>query len=386
MKNIKAKVLAIGLVFLFTSMSMAATTITKLGVNPFVTPSLTSVDDFRSMLSNYETDVKIGFDRAGRTDLINSFLEQAPYADMMLVEYPKGSTFDWMFFRNRASKSVSVVNDLTWGGNAPISAYQFNVDYDGYRYNFAVPLICGNIALRRVSQTPAVVVAPPVVKPDCESNEAYNSVTNNCDCKDGYTRNNSGLCIKDCDKNEVWNSVTNNCDCEDGYTRNSLGLCKDKLSLGAAVAPVAALGGLLWLADLGYGHQFDPAYHLIGRVGAEFPLAENFSLLGLVGYAPKIGGDDGASAFVADVLGEFKFGKSFVDLGVGYWGTGGDEDNKAENSHLDLILGTGTRLFGEPDGFNTSLFLETRQGFGEMGDMHEIRSFGRYLGGLRFRF
>ena len=157
-------------------------------------------------------------------------------------------------------------------------------------------------------------------------------------------------------------------------------------TIPAIIATSVGFGALNILADIGYLHQFDPGHFLFDRVGAECNMSDNISLLGLVGIAPHISGTDGVNAFLFDVLGEYKFGKSFANLGVGGWVTKGDDDIPMENTDLDLIIALGTRLVGAPSGFNISLLFETRQGLGEIGSIHEIRSFGRYGLGLRFRF
>jgi len=61
--------------------------------------------------------------------------------------------------------------------------------------------------------------------------------------------------------------------------------------------------------------------------------------------------------------------------GVGYW--------SGNDGQLDLIANVGYLLSGEPDGGNTSLFLEARLPVDELDNPNE---FGRIGLGLRFRF
>ena len=73
-------------------------------------------------------------------------------------------------------------------------------------------------------------------------------------------------------------------------------------------------------------------------------------------------------------------------MGIGGWITDGNKNNETENSQIDIITALETMIFGEKDKFNVSLFIEVRQGINELNDMHTVKSFGRYGGGLRSRF
>ena len=144
------------------------------------------------------------------------------------------------------------------------------------------------------------------------------------------------------------------------------------------VEPVSPIG---FVADAGYLKMPDPADYVFGRAGIEYSVVPEFSLLGMVGGAPKTGGADGKSAFIIDVLAQYNWSRAFVGLGVGGWITSGDDDNPAENTQLDLIGNVGVRIFGEPETFNTSIFMEARAGFDELD---EVKDYGRFGAGLRF--
>ena len=103
----------------------------------------------------------------------------------------------------------------------------------------------------------------------------------------------------------------------------------------------------------------------------------------MVGGAGHVDGTDGKSAFLIDALAEYKWSRYYVDFGVGGWITDGDDDNPAEDSQLDFILGLGARVYGEPEAFNTSLFIEIRSAFDEFDELAE---YGRFGFGVRFRF
>ena len=68
---------------------------------------------------------------------------------------------------------------------------------------------------------------------------------------------------------------------------------------------------------------------------------------------------------------------------MGGWLTSGDDDLETENSQLDIIAAFGARVYGEPDEFNASLFVEARSGVDEMSDFGD---YGRLGFGVRFRF
>ena len=60
--------------------------------------------------------------------------------------------------------------------------------------------------------------------------------------------------------------------------------------------PVVAVRPYTWLLDAGYLYQTDPAHYLFFRGGIEYPLNKNWSVLGLIGLAPKIDGNEGENS------------------------------------------------------------------------------------------
>ena len=63
-------------------------------------------------------------------------------------------------------------------------------------------------------------------------------------------------------------------------------------------------------------------------------------------------------------------------MGAGYWWTGND-------GQVDLIANVGVLLYGKPDSFNSTLFLEARSEIDELDNLHNLGRFGL---GIRFRF
>lgn len=330
-------VITVALLALCLSTAHASTTLMEIGRSPFHQPPLTTVDTLQAMVKDQSLDVKKGFEKAGRPELYEPFVTQLPTAKVEIVDFEKGSWFEWMFFKKKGKGVVRVAKDVTWGNEKTFPGFMFDIDYDEQRYTFAIPLGCGNIALMGAKPipVPSPVVAPaPVAEPE----PAPAPVA---------------------DPEPV-----------------------------AAAGPVSPFG---FIADAGYYRQFDPAHYLFGRVGLEYTINDQFSILGLVGGAPKIDGHDGASAFTADLLGEYSFGsRYFVDLGVGGWITDGDDssddpnfDPRAEDSQFELVAGFGARVYGEPEDFNASLFVEVRSAFDELGQLYD---YGRFGVGVRFRF
>jgi hypothetical protein len=151
-----------------------------------------------------------------------------------------------------------------------------------------------------------------------------------------------------------------------------------------------------FIADLGYYRQSDPADYLFGRVGIEYNLSENanwlegISLLTMIGAAPKVGGSDGDSAFLLDVIAQYNWQQGFGDsgnairgftgLGLGGWFASDDTEDDSADKDLDIIANIGVRVLDTP---NISVFLEMRNAVDELDSISE---YGRFGAGVRFQF
>lgn len=318
----KLKILVQAALLLVLSVCAAqAVTVTDVRRNPFYAPPLTSADDLRDMMQVAQGDVQDGLYQAGYPELYQPLMEQFSSAKIRRVDYMPGQTFIWMLSKERGYGSVRVVNDMVWGGGRSLAAYEFSVYKDGSQYIFAVPLACGNLALKEV--------------------------------------------------------ITN----DDGGA-----------GTGTGQTGCISCFGFRFVADVGYLHQSDPADYLLLRAGVEHSLSDRLSLLAMVGSTPHLSGTDGTDAFLLDFLLQydwfrFRFGnewsQTFIGLGVGGWITDGNDDLPAEDSDVDLIANIGARIYGQPQGFNASLFFEARSAFDEFDTLGE---YGRFGAGLRCRF
>ena len=265
----KKLLLLVGVCLVMTcaSPAFAAVTLKHLGNHPFYRPAMTSETDLRTMFKNHKADLQEGFAQSGYAELFPDFMAQFPTAKVEFIKVAPGEQLSWMLFRKKTSGPVSVLKDVTWGGKASFDAFRFSIDKNGQRYEFIVPVICGNLSLRNTSTIPEPVAPVVIEDKDAQAKSA-----------------------------EIAQTVT--------------------------VAPHK--GGPV--ADIGLARQFDPASYVFARVGYEFFLTENLSATGLVGGFARIEGYDGGSAFTADaLLNYYLTEKWFVGAGVGFWT--GEDDN-----------------------------------------------------------
>jgi hypothetical protein len=390
------------LLLVSVSVANAATTLVEIGRSPFHQPPLKTKEDLVKMLQAKNPEVAKGFALAGRSDLYEPFMDQITKTKIDLVQFPKGSKFEWMFYKKKGKGTVRIVKDVTWGNDKPFPGFQFPIEKAGIRYTFVIPLGCGNVALMGESKIPEVAAAPPPpnkppqcgmtvtpAKTFCGENVTVDARTSTD--PDGEIAkmtiafvDESGKVVsqKVVEGKTLMSEVAVPC----GTNTLKVTVADNKgleATSPACAVQVTGTNRMRFIGDLGYYRQFDPSNYVFGRVGMEYKLTDQFALLGLLGWAPEVHGKDGASAFLADLLAEYSFSRYFVDLGVGGWITNGDSDLDGENSQLDLIAGFGAMVYGEPEKFNASLFLEVRSAFDEMSDFAD---FGRVGLGVRFRF
>lgn len=147
----KLKVLLQAVLLLLTVVAGHAETVTDVRRNPFYQPPLRSTADLSSMMATAQEDIRDGLYQAGYPELYQPLMEQFPKAAVSRVDYLPGQTFIWMLSKEDGGQGpVRVVNDMVWGGKRRIAAYEFSISSNGSQYVFAVPLDCGNLALKEV--------------------------------------------------------------------------------------------------------------------------------------------------------------------------------------------------------------------------------------------
>ena len=112
-------------------------------------------------------------------------------------------------------------------------------------------------------------------------------------------------------------------------------------------------------------------------MGYEFPLFDKLGLIASLGGYFRINGYEGGTAVVADAILDYHWwNRLSFGVGAGYWWTGND-------GQLDLIANLGVLVYGKPDSFNSTLFLEARSAIDKFDHMSDGGRFGL---GIRFRF
>jgi hypothetical protein len=342
MKTVKLKFLAqvTFLLLLSVCTAQAATTLTVIGRHPFYKPPLKSVDDLRSMMRTQQDAVMEGLQKAGVPELYTPLMQQFPQAQIQNVEYQPGETFHWMLFRPNGVGQVKAAKDLTWGGKAALSGYEFFIDAGGNRYIFAVPLFCGNIALKEVVNIVVQEVPGPERIVEVPGPERI----------------------------------------------------VEKIVEAAPQCCPPCIYPVRFVADMGYLRLSDPADFGFGRIGVEYAFNQRLSFLGMIGGAAKFDGNDGEDAWLVDFMLQYNmfflqvgdaWNPVFAGFGLGGWMSDGNDDIDSEDSDIDIIAQIGAQIFGHPDSFNTSVFFEARSGIDETDKLSE---YGRFGAGLRFRF
>lgn len=425
----------------------AANVLRTVGRHPVSAP-LATVEDLRAMMRSMGNDIQDGMSRAGNADLfplVQAHIANNP-SQIAIVAYQPGQQIDWMLFRQNGRGRVKVARDVTWGGSSPLSVFEFSVDSNGQRYTFAVPLQCGNLALKESYPAPVQVVQPqaPVIQ--------YKEVVRQVPVP-GPTVYVPKEVIKYVDRpmvrevvrqvpvpgptvyvdRPVVKEVVRQVSVPGPtvyvpkevikYVDKPVQVVKyvDKPVVKTVVRKVRVPGPtrtvyvdkpvikevikevkgevqccespFRFVADAGYLRQSDTAEYGFGRLGMEYALNPQFSFLAMVGGAAEVEGTGGEDAFLLDFMLQYNlfqcatngsaWSPFFIGLGVGAWMTNGDDETPSEDSQADLIANIGLRLFGTPASTSVAIFLEGRAATDELDELDE---YGRIGGGLRFRF
>lgn len=382
----------------------AETIIHRLAIHPFYKPPLKSVSEMRTMIQKSLPDLKKGFELADASELFDMFVDSSRSATPQEVLVQPGSKLQWMIFKN--GKKVKVIRDVVWKGKAAFKAYRFSVEKEGKRYDFIIPLACSNVSLEQITilpPPPAPVKAPappapapPVNRPpSCHvtvspetafTGEAIVVDASQSSDADGsvasmliQVKDAGNQLIKEVrvEKAPFVQSIT--MDKAGAYTvqvtvTDNKGASSSAPGCAAKTIQIHARGKIT--ADAGILYQSDPATFMPIRIGYEYRFCRWFSMLGMIGVAPVIHGDDDTTSGLADLTGMLRYKRFFVGAGVGYW-------HSSRDDRADLILNAGYMLWGNPDDTSLSFFVEGRNAFDEFDDMHKL---GRFGGGLRLQF
>jgi hypothetical protein len=382
MKRVKFKFLtqAIFLLLLSVCTAQAATTLTVIGRHPFYKPPLKSMDELRGMMQTQQDAIMEGLQKAGTPELYTPLMQQFPQAQIQEVEYQPGETFHWMLFRPNGVGAVKAAQDITWGGTSALSSYEFFIDADDKRYIFAVPLFCGNLALKEVVHVVVKTVPGPVqtVEKVVEVPGPERIVEKVVEVP-GPER----IVEKVVEVPKIVEKVVK----VPGPER-----VVEKVVEAPAPCCPPCVYPIRYVADAGYLRLSDPADFGFGRIGVEYAFNQRLSFLGMIGGATKADGSDGDDAWLIDLMVQYNlffmrmgdaWNPVFLGFGLGGWMSDGDDDIDSEDSDIDIIAQVGAQLFGHPERFNTSVFFEARSGIDETDKLSE---YGRFGAGLRFRF
>jgi hypothetical protein len=92
----------------FVSSAFAASTMKRVGVNPFYRPPLTSEADLKALVKSRNTQIRTGFAKAGYPNLYRDFSEQFLGATIDSIKVSPGETYKWMFYRKRVAGRSSL--------------------------------------------------------------------------------------------------------------------------------------------------------------------------------------------------------------------------------------------------------------------------------------
>ncbi len=397
MKTTKTLFLASLLACSVAVSAQAAGTLKELGRHPFHTPPISSVAELKTMAQDEQQAIMDGFTLAGMPELYQPFMDQLAQTTPEIKEYAPGETLNWMLYKKNGNGRVRIMKDVTWGGEAPFTGFEVAVDYEGRRYTFVSPMVCSNISLKEIGAIP--MVAAVNQEPAC--NSVVTPVSAYCGemiTIDATSSTDDGavsgmkVTVLDTEGNIVSeepvpeNALTYQMPMPCGDNTIQVTVVDDQgLEATSPSCQTVITGKSRFrpIADLGYYKQSDPGDYFFIRGGFEYNFTEEFSVLGMAGIAPQFKGDDGETAFLVDVLANYSWNPVFVAFGLGGWISTGDNDYDTEDTDLDLILNIGSRVYGEPDAFNISVFLEGRAAVDELDDLEKYTRIGA---GVRFRF
>ncbi|MCI5196809.1 MAG: hypothetical protein D3919_11415 [Candidatus Electrothrix sp. AW5] len=378
MKRVKFKFLVQVFFLLLLSVCtvQAATRLTTIGRHPFYKPPLTSVDDLRGMMQTQQSAILDGLQKAGVSELYAPLMQQFPQAEIQHVEYPAGVSFHWMLFRSNGVGAVKAAQDLIWAGKTALSAYEFFIDSGNKRYVFAVPFSCGNLALKNILHIvvktkrvevpgPERIVPGPERIIEVPGPERIVEIPGPERIVPGPER------IVEVPVPGPERIVPG----PERIVEVKVPVKGPPLCCPSCDSPIRYVfdGGYFFLPE-------DKSDFAFGRIGLEYAFNQRLSFLGMVGGTTDA--ENGDDIWLIDLMLQYNmysWNPVFFGFGLGGW----NNDLNFQDSDIDVIAQFGFQIFGHPESFDTSLFVEARSG---IDDFDNFGDEGRFGVGLRFRF
>ncbi len=133
--------------------------IKRLGATPVCMIKNLQADKVYSSVKKNERDLRTGFRKAGVGDVFDPFMDQLKASPPETVQIQPGETLEWMIFKKK--KLVGVAKDVVWAGKKPFKAFRTVVRYQDKNYEFIIPAICLNVALKGITDIPKPPPPPP---------------------------------------------------------------------------------------------------------------------------------------------------------------------------------------------------------------------------------
>jgi len=316
----------------------AAQQIKRLGVTPIHKAKDLQAHQVYTTAKKVEKDLKAGFEKAGLGELFGPFMDQLKSAKPEKVQVPVGEQFQWMMFKK---KTVRVAKDAVWAGKKPFWAFKTVVRHKEKDYEFIIPAVCFNVALKSVTavQKPTPPPPPPPVKKE-EAKPAPPPPPP---------------------------------------------VVKEEAKPAPPPPPPAPAPAKaeepkkgFFVVDVGPMVRLDPSWFAMIRGGFMYRFHPKFAVTGMIGGAPLLDGpDNDYSAVLADAVFSFYPTKRFfIGAGIGMWST-------EKKTDADVILQAGFNFTDKAKGPNFGMYFEARSDTDEIGDFLET---GRIGIGFRMMF
>ncbi len=146
------------------------------GANAVIKGILTSLEDVRSFVDEYESEILAVLAERGLSGAGEGVLAKLRAGELEAVALDRGDTMEWMLTRKKGK--VTSFGPLCMAGKKKYDAWRFEVKEKGAMedriHTFLLPGVCGNLALvstRSIPKPPPIL--PPVVllnvERDCET-------------------------------------------------------------------------------------------------------------------------------------------------------------------------------------------------------------------------